>query len=354
MTSAPALVGCLLACAHGPDPGYAPPRGYVCYRADQAFPIDGRLDKAVWLRAPWTEEFVDIEGDRRPLPPLRTRAKMLWDDRYLYVGAWLEEPHVWATLTEHDAVIFHDNDFEIFLDPDGDNHNYFEIECNAFGTEWDLRLPKPYRDGGPALNEWEMPGYRVGVHVDGTINDPSDTDRGWSIEVALPWEAFAEHGGAPCPPRPGDQWRVDFSRVEWAVTIEDGRYCKVPDRREDNWVWSPQGVIDMHRPETWGVVQFSDREPGTDTFRPDPTGPARWLLHRTYYAQRAYAEAHGGRYGDSFEALGLAGLTDASLAVRPEIALTPEGWTATLTLAESVAGPRRLSIRQDSLVRRFD
>ena len=51
------------------------------------------------------------------------------------------------TLTEHDSVIFQDNDFEVFIDPDGDNHNYYEIEINALNTEWDLRLPKPYRDG---------------------------------------------------------------------------------------------------------------------------------------------------------------------------------------------------------------
>ena len=26
--------------------------------------------------------------------------------------------------------------------------------------------------------------------------------------------------------------------------------------KEDNWVWSPQGLVDMHVPERWGVVQF--------------------------------------------------------------------------------------------------
>ena len=56
---------------------------------------------------------------------------MLWDDQFFYVGAELEEPHVWATLTERDSVIFHDNDFEVFIDPDGDTHLYYELEMNA-------------------------------------------------------------------------------------------------------------------------------------------------------------------------------------------------------------------------------
>ena len=60
--------------------------------------------------------FVDIQGATQPRPRFRTRAKMLWDDEYFYIAAELEEPHVWATLTEHDSVIFHDNDFEVFLE----------------------------------------------------------------------------------------------------------------------------------------------------------------------------------------------------------------------------------------------
>src|SRR5262245_6880386 len=96
------------------------PKGYVCPKAVGPVAVDGRPDDAAWRDVPWTDDFVDIEGDARPKPRFRTRAKMAWDDRYLYVAAELEEPHVWATLTGHDAVIFHDNDFEVFIDPDGD------------------------------------------------------------------------------------------------------------------------------------------------------------------------------------------------------------------------------------------
>jgi len=58
---------------------------------------------------------------------------MLWDDQAVYVAAELEEPHVWATLTQHDSVIFQDNDFEVFLDPDADGHNYGENDDTTHG-----------------------------------------------------------------------------------------------------------------------------------------------------------------------------------------------------------------------------
>ncbi len=266
-------------------------RSYLCNKAQSSFSIDGNLDKAVWQAAPWTEEFVDIEGDLKPKPRFRTRAKMLWDDAYFYIAAYLDEPHVWGTLTEHDSVIFRDNDFEVFLDPDGDNHLYGELELNALNTTWDLLLIKPYRDGGPPVNGWEIHGMKTATKVEGSINDPSDTDKGWSVEIALPWKALGEISGAQaCPPKVGDQMRINFSRVEWHTTIENGKYVKVPKRPEDNWVWNPHGVVDMHRPEHFGVVQFAD---GPAEIKPYPGIDERDALMKLYYAQRAFRDKHG-------------------------------------------------------------
>lgn len=230
-------------------------RSYDCPRTLSPVALTGRLNDPAWNLAQWSENFVDIEGDLKPRPKYQTRMKMLWDDEYFFIGAWLEEPCVWATLTEHDSVIFQDNDFEVFIDPDGDALRYFEFEVNAFGTTWDLYLAKPYRDGGDADNSWETDA-KVAVYIDGAINDPTTVDRGWGVEIAFPWSCFAENAGMPCPPNPGDTWKINFSRVQWQISTMDGKITKVPNTPEDNWVWSPQGVIDMHQPEQWGTVTF--------------------------------------------------------------------------------------------------
>jgi hypothetical protein len=328
-----------------PPPEYIPPKGYVCYRAPTPLRIDGRLDDAAWEAAPWSDDFVDIEDGQRPKPRYRTRVKMLWDERCLYIGAMLEEPHVWATLREHDSVIFRDNDFEVFVDPDGDSHLYAELEINALNTTWDLLLPKPYKDNGQAVNAWEITGLRTAVHVDGTLNDPSDTDRGWSVEIAWPWKGLAELTKCPVPPRDGDQWRINFSRVEWQTVARDGKYQKVDGKREDNWVWSPQGVVDMHRPERWGYLQFSTAPPGTVAFRPDPTGPTRHLLHRFYYAQRLYKKAHGA-WARTPGKLGLAGLTLPELDAPPRLEVAGSAFEVSARLR----GGRRCVLREDARV----
>ncbi len=265
------------------------PRGYVCRRALGPLRVDGKLDEPSWKAAPWTEDFADIQGPGRPAPRFRTRAKMLWDDRCFYVAARLEEPHIVGTITKKNAVIFHDPDFEVFLDPDGDNHDYYEFEMNALNTIWELTLERPYRDGGPVHLGDNMPGLKSAVHLEGTINDPSDTDRAWTVEIAFPWRGLRKYARkVSCPPRDGDQWRIDFSRVEWLYDIIRGKYRKIPReaRPEDNWVWSPIGVIDMHRPERWGYVQFSAAPSGAALFRPDPTLPARDYLMGIYHEWR--------------------------------------------------------------------
>lgn len=256
------------------------------------------LEQGAWAKAPWTADFVDIEGPRKPTPPYRTRAKVMWDDRCLYLGAELSDPHVWGTLRQNDQIVFQDNDFEAFIDPDGDGNEYYEIEINALGTVFDLFLHRSYRNGGPAVHGWNADGIVRGIAVDGTLNDPKDVDRRWVVTMAIPWTAFAppkdpgiealpadqrgfgESARARSAPKAGDTWRINFSRVQWrnnhepapqqrprsfdaystaAAMRQDGAfnmYAKQANLPEDNWVWSPQWAIDMHLPQYWGRVTF--------------------------------------------------------------------------------------------------
>ncbi|HEY4321362.1 MAG TPA: carbohydrate-binding family 9-like protein [Gemmatimonadales bacterium] len=300
------------------------PREYLTRRTLVPPVIDGNLDDAAWRAASWTDFFVDIEGAVRAAPRFRTRAKMLWDDNYWYIAAEIQEPDLWATVTHHDDVIFRDNDFEIFVDPSGTTHRYFEIEMNQLGTEWDLFLPKPYRDNGSAQNSWEIPGLKLAVAVNGTLNHPGDRDQGWSVEVAIPWRAFADSGRNVVPPTPGTQWRMNFSRVEWDVDTAAGSYHKRTDATgkplpEHNWVWTPQGAINMHIPEMWGVVQFG----GSALAHHPADDAAKWSLRRVYYAERSYHQSRGS-YATTLTQLGL-----GELARTVTLHGTATSWNAT-------------------------
>jgi hypothetical protein len=248
-------------------------------------------------------------------------------------------------------VIFQDPDFEVFVDPDGDTHAYYEFELNALNTGWDLFLPKPYIDGGKARNDWAIPGLKTAVHLRGTLNDPRDTDAGWTIELAFPWTAFAPPAtlatAAPRAPADGAVWRINFSRVEWQVTTTGGRYDKVPKTPEDNWVWSPQSVIDMHRPEMWGRVLFTRTPaPQPSVVPPEPGRAARMLALDFYYAQLDFRKTHQ-RWTTSFDELGWA---PPSSIEPPLFRATDDGYEFTVPFRDGAAR-RAWVIRHDRELR---
>lgn len=243
---------------------FIPVKNYTVFKVESEINIDGIADEPAWNNAEWTDDFIDIEGDIKPRPEFRTKVKMVWDSTYFYVYVEMEEPHLWANVKNRDEVVFYDNDFEIFIDPDGDTHNYYELEINALNTVWDLFLTQPYRDGGMPLDNWDFKGLKTSVQLNGSLNDPSDIDAGWSVEIAIPWKAMAEGTRAKTTPQNGDVWRINFSRVQWDTEIINDKYVKkkVPgtdkDLPENNWVWSPQRTIAMHEPEFWGMIYFSE------------------------------------------------------------------------------------------------
>jgi hypothetical protein len=279
----------------------SPPLHYTSYRTTGPLNLDGKLDEPDWQKVPWSEDFGDIEGPSVAAPHYRTRMKMLWDDNYLYIAAELEEPHIWATFTERESIIFHENNFEVFIDPSGDSHNYFELEINALGTIWDLMLTKPYRNGGLPINAWDIRGFKYGIELRGTINDPSDTDEGWTVEMALPWNILKETAPWKRPPVSGEYWRINFSRVQWRLEVVDGTYSKIINPEtgkafpEYNWVWSPQWAIDMHRPEYWGYVYFSGATAGSksEIFTIGEDERIKFYLRELYYLQMQYHARHG-------------------------------------------------------------
>jgi len=256
---------------------------YTAYRAGEAVHIDGRLDEKCWQAAPRSPRFIDILTGKPTL--YDTRAAILWDDQNLYVGFWVEEPKVRATFTKHGSHIYENNDVEVFI---AGRDTYYEFEINALNTVYEAFFiwEDSYDKGGYAqapefrrtnplvmpfngvgftnhprgqrLGSWafEFPGLRTAVHVDGTLNDDSDTDRGWTVELAFPWQGMkwlAKADGRALPPKNGDVWRIDLSRFN--------QYKASPPAQDSSgWFWSRHGVWDSHIPECFPYIHFSTND----------------------------------------------------------------------------------------------
>ena len=268
--------------------GAAEVSSYTCHRVAGPLVIDGDLEKEVWKRAPKSRRFVDVINGRAC--PFDTRAAALWDDQYLYIGFWVEEPSVEAKMTERDSVIFNENDVEVFIDG-GDC--YYEFEINALNTIYEVffiwqdaytrggRFDTPEFDlfGGQATGfggnfdrigdhfwwgahprgarwafpRWDFPGLKSAVKIDGTLNDPTTVDRGWTVELAFPWAGMGQLGhGRSIPPAEGDIWRMMFARYQKMNHMDRISHT--------GWAADRIGSMDNHVPECWTRVEFSSRE----------------------------------------------------------------------------------------------
>lgn len=258
---------------------------YVAYRTKEKLVVDGKLNEKAWSLVPKSPRFVDtINGG----PALYdTRAAVLWDEEYLYVGYWVEEPYVSATLTERDDLLFQENNVELFIDG-GDT--YYEFEINALNTiyevffiwkdaykpngkfdvpEFDVHKRDAYTFGGNhdridkhfwdgthprglrwAFRDWDFPGLKTAVHVDGKINDNRSIDKGWTVELAFPWEGMKWlANGRSLPPKEGDEWKFHFARYEKLISLD----------KNVGWAWDPAGSDDNHRPEKFTPIRFTNK-----------------------------------------------------------------------------------------------
>ena len=253
---------------------------YTCFRTNEPIRIDGRLEERVWKQAPWSTPFVDIVTGEPAFFP--TRCCLVWDDIHLYIAFDVPEPHVRATLTERDSPIYNDNDVEVFI---AGRDAYYEFEVNAFGTIYEVFWigKDTFRPGSPYFGrpefdpntrrtmtlagvggyihprgerwgflDWDFPGLRWAVHVDGTVNKDDDVDRGWTVEIALPWTGFRDLAdGRSLPPSAGDLWLIDC--LCFQDFGPDG--ARLPSVA--GWTWNRHGHMDSHIPERFTEVVFS-------------------------------------------------------------------------------------------------
>jgi len=262
---------------------------YTCYRTRERLKIDGSLQAHAWEKAPKSGRFVDMVSGTPGLFDTRTAA--LWDDENFYVAYWVEEPFVAATHTERDAIIFQENDVEVFIDG-GDC--YYEFEINALNTiyevffiwrdaltqgsrfdvpEFNLLNKRVFSFGGNydreaasfwdgthprktrwAFLDWDFPGVRSAVTIDGPLNDPSTLGKGWLVEIAFPWAGMKWlANGRSLPPKDGDAWRIFFGRFEKLVM------SGIEVEPHPAWVMSKHGIYDTHQPACFPYVHFSDQ-----------------------------------------------------------------------------------------------
>jgi hypothetical protein len=258
---------------------------YKCYRTRSLLAIDGKLDEFAWQKVPQSPRFIDVIGGTPGL--YDTRTALLWDDENLYVAFWCETPYPEAQITKRDALVWFENDVEVFIDG-GDT--YYEFQVNARNTiyevfyiwrdayvkggrfdvpEFDIFAQNALTFGGNhdrtgeyfwrgshprgirwTFRNWDFPGLKTAVHIDGKLNDNTVVSKGWTLELAFPWHGMKWlANGRSLPPTAGDVWRLFVGRYEKLML--NGEETHV------GWAWDKIGTDDNHYPERFTPIVFT-------------------------------------------------------------------------------------------------
>ena len=219
---------------------------YTATRTTGAITIDGKLDEPDWGRA---AEAKLVETNTGKDVPLKSTVKVLWDDKYMYVGFYFEDPDAWATLLKDEDPLWGEEVAEVFIDPEGKGHTYYEYEINPVNVKVDLFVLNqgPKYDGRYKVwIEWGFSNVmKHAVYVEGNGKDRDTNDKFWTVELAFPFE---EMWTAPnIPPQDGDMWRINFYRIEHPTT-----------NNKDTWyaAFSPTIRGSFHTPWRFGKVIF--------------------------------------------------------------------------------------------------
>jgi len=239
----------LLGCANSgtaPEaavPDEAPPavRAAECRWATGAITIDGKADEAAWAKAQVLQDFAVFWQNRKAKTP--TKARLLWDEQYLYFTAEMEDSDLYADVKEHNGMTWNDDVFELFFKPSEDKLQYWEFQVNALNTQLELFLSSRGSGGYRRFGPLTKYGMESAVKLQGTLNKWEDKDTGWTVEGRIPWKAFQSAGGKP---KAGAKWSFALCRYDYSTAFD----------RPELSSSAPLTQPDFHRYEDYGMLTF--------------------------------------------------------------------------------------------------
>ena len=241
---------------------------YACRRTRDDLSVDGDLGEETWTLAERSSLFSDHTGARALFD---TTAAMAWDDLNLYIAYWLEDRDIQATREESDHEVRQDSHVGVLVTGPG---AYYDLAVNPLGAtsemvyvwkeahrdddrfhgpEFDLAVHRPEVLGGHtrtdiramrwAFSDWRLPGLRAGVKVDGEPGRRDRVDRGWTVELALPWaglkwlarqaDSRTGHRADRGSGRRDRHWAADGQAAEMATGQTDGQAAEMAAGQTD-------------------------------------------------------------------------------------------------------------------------
>jgi hypothetical protein len=197
---------------------------YKVSKTVESISIDGKMDEASWKKAETRSLNYYYRWDRIPIPDKqKTVFRMLWDDENLYLFYECKDSCLTAREKNPDSEPYYDDCAEFFLIPVPDSMNiHFAFELNLYKVAYDFVQFENFYNNKPTVIKSYNPAYKVGVTYDGTLNNDTDKDKGWKMEIAIPFSAFTGTNSF-LPAKTGTRWTFQAARQDRNILSDKSR-----------------------------------------------------------------------------------------------------------------------------------
>lgn len=223
---------------------------YFAIKTSTSITVDGKMNEEAWNLAE-TRELKYHYLSQHPMDKQKTTFRMLWDDNTLYLFYESEDKYLTASETKRDGTPFLDDCAELFIIPVPNSTSmHFCFEINLYEAKNDIVYFNDFYNGEDIVIKAFNPEYQVKVTTNGTINDNTDLDNGWTMELAIPLEAF--RGSTHLHPlAQGTQWAF--------LAIRQERNEPEIGRRVMSTIFPIDNIsTGAHQPNMFGIVEFVD------------------------------------------------------------------------------------------------
>jgi len=217
---------------------------YVCKRSTLSTPFTDDFQALDWEKAATVSLTDAVTGEATGV---QTEVRALYDDTYLFVQFKCEDPYIWATIEDRDGPVWEEECVEIFLNPSGSKHQYFEINLNPLNTLFDAcvlnrRTEQRQNESFEPLAQFDIAGVKTETKIEGDMHVDGG-GKSWTAYYAIPHKAL--YGAANVPPQAGDIWRANFYRIDSPTSDQ-----------HDHYAWSQTGKVAFHLPWRFGFLRF--------------------------------------------------------------------------------------------------
>jgi hypothetical protein len=206
--------------------------------------IDGLLDEWPWRKAPRLTPFV--RHDTMEPERAKTEVRIWYDREALYLGWICEDRDIQATLRKRDSKFWEEEVVEFFVAPNTNTvDRYYELQWNPLGGTFDAIINCRIGPDGKMQRfdgDWSYTATNMtfGLQVDGSVQDSTDRDQRWTVEVRIPFADLR----MPTPRR-GEVWRGNFYR-----------FNRDSGQEPELLSWSPTIWPGFHQPTRFGYLRF--------------------------------------------------------------------------------------------------